>query len=78
MAQAIQTWVAKCKWHGRKEFYCGTFTTNVNDGTEAARREAERLAVSCFEEILPIKVSPPDSIILMPGAIVLHLEREMA
>lgn len=76
MTEPHQSWVAKCRWKGRKEFYVGTFWTPVRDGIEAARREAEQEAVKFFEDILPVKVNPPDSIFLKPGIIVLQLEEE--
>lgn len=76
MKRGIQSWVAKCQWRGRKEFFAGTFFTEIGDGIEIARAEAEKKAVQFFEEILPVKIPPPDYIRLIPGMIILHIDSE--
>ena len=68
--------MAKCQWNERSPFYAGTFYTDKRDGIEFARREAARLAVKFFEDILPVKVDPPDTIRLVPGIVIIHTEEE--
>lgn len=67
-----QSWIAECRWEGRKAFWCGTFFTERGDGIEAARRAAEAHAVEWFREILPVDLPAPDHIRLIPGILVLY------